>query len=101
MNHLLKSPFCVHPKTGRVCIPIDPKLADTFDPFKVPTVRTLCEEIDEYDRQNPNDAGITNDTDKTSLKAAIDVFKTSFLNSMSKEVKAGFRERQEAENMEF
>ena len=32
MNHLLKAPFCVHPKTGRVCVPIDPAVADHFDP---------------------------------------------------------------------
>ena len=32
MNHLLKAPFCVHPKTGRVCVPIDPAFADDFDP---------------------------------------------------------------------
>jgi DNA primase small subunit len=52
-NHLLKAPFCIHPKTGRVCIPIDPLHAEEFNPFTVPTVRMLCEEIDEYDQLHP------------------------------------------------
>lgn len=46
-NHLLKAPFCVHPKTGRVCVPVDPTRIDEFDPAKVPTVGQLLKEIDE------------------------------------------------------
>ena len=46
-NHLLKAPFCVHPKTGRVCVPVDPMKIEEFDPAGVPTVGQLLKEIDE------------------------------------------------------
>ncbi|KAJ3090241.1 primase, DNA, polypeptide 1 (49kDa) [Quaeritorhiza haematococci] len=46
LNHLLKSPFCVHPKTGRVCVPIDPAHCEKFDPLSVPTLSELIEELE-------------------------------------------------------
>ena len=54
-NHLLKSPFCVHPKTGRVCVPIDPDAMDInndFNPFAVPTIAQLATELNEYHKNN-------------------------------------------------
>ena len=45
-NHLLKAPFCVHPKTGRICVPLDPASIDSFDPERVPTVGQLLQELD-------------------------------------------------------
>ncbi len=45
-NHLLKAPFCVHPGTGRVCVPVDPNEVDMFDPAAVQTIGQLLEELD-------------------------------------------------------
>eukprot|EP00834_Sanchytrium_tribonematis_P005474 NODE_333_length_9325_cov_0.557230.p3 type:complete len:370 gc:universal NODE_333_length_9325_cov_0.557230:1209-2318(+) len=42
MNHLLKSPFCVHPKTGRVCLPIWD--IDGFNPTKCLTIEQANED---------------------------------------------------------
>jgi DNA primase small subunit len=47
MNHLLKAPFCIHPKTGNVCVTIDPEDPYAFDPTKVPTLRQLVAALDE------------------------------------------------------
>lgn len=37
-NHLLKAPFCVHPKTGKICVPINASAVAKFDPLTVPTI---------------------------------------------------------------
>lgn len=42
----------VHPKTGRVCVPIDPTNVREFDPFAVPTLGQLVRQIDQYDKDN-------------------------------------------------
>jgi DNA primase small subunit len=41
INHLLKAPFCVHPKTGNVCVPFDPKKYEELD-FANLTTLTTC-----------------------------------------------------------
>lgn len=45
-NHLLKAPFCVHPATGRVCVPVDPDHVAEFKPEEVPTAAQLLNELD-------------------------------------------------------
>jgi len=69
INHLLKSPFCVHPKTGRVCVPIDPKDVDSFDPFTVPTISELCHEVENVQQTDdePSDENTNPSHKKHSL----------------------------------
>ncbi|XP_061369856.1 uncharacterized protein LOC133312638 [Gastrolobium bilobum] len=82
MNHLLKAPFCVHPNTGRICVPIDPNRCEEFDPTTVPSLSQLLEEL--------NNEGMRADVDEwdgTSLGNAITLFRSSFLQPLLKACK--------------
>lgn len=83
MNHLLKAPFCVHPKTGRVCVPIDPNCCEEFDPTAVPTLSKLLEEIN----MGALRADVGNEWDRTSLGKSIRFFRSSFLQPLLKSCK--------------
>lgn len=59
-NHLLKAPFCVHPKTGKVCVSFNPSAVSKFDPTTVPTLRQLLVEVDEFDKKDAEDGSEKN-----------------------------------------
>lgn len=71
LNHLLKAPFCVHPKTSRVCVPIDLGATVEFDPFAVPTLEQLERELNE----NVSDQPSAKPFERTSLRPYIEYFK--------------------------
>jgi DNA primase small subunit len=120
-NHLLKSPFCVHPKTGRVCVPIQVATVDEFDPFSVPTLAQLMQELDDYavahptvttrvdddgdtgmeirDKKNSTSKGndALQDWQKTSLKAYFEPFQKEFLDPLVKSLRRKERDAAEAQ----
>lgn len=98
LNHLLKSPFVIHPGTGRVCVPIDTSRLHKFDPMAVPTVHELLREIDEWKGEEGEKEKVA-DWEKTSLKPYIEVFR-GFVNGLLKE-EGKKRERDEGVKMEF
>jgi len=106
-NHLLKSPFVIHPGTGRVCVPIDARRIEEFDPLAVPTVTQLLQQIDEWHTRNKDmseeEKAKVADWQKTDLKPYVEYFKGHVANLL-KEESRGKRERATdggAESMEF
>ncbi|KAK9475395.1 DNA primase small subunit [Dipodascopsis tothii] len=89
LNHLLKSPFCVHPKTGRVCVTIDARDPGKFDPMAVPTVAQLLNEIDSYAGDD------VPDFEKTSLAPYLRQFH-SFVAGLMKDEMRDKRQRDKA-----
>jgi DNA primase small subunit len=80
-NHLLKAPFCVHPKTGRICVPIDPERIDEFDPDTVPTVSQLLRELD---AGTPESTG--EEHSGLSLRQVTGLSRLRFLHRLGKDV---------------
>lgn len=125
-NHLLKSPFVVHPGTGRVCVPISGDASkhdvDEFDPFEVPKVTELLAEIDQWQskvKKEESEDGIgvqdgfvqdaggvrkVQDWEKTRLKPYIETFEKFVRDLVKDESVRVKREREEdgtADGMEF
>lgn len=104
LNHLLKSPFVVHPGTGRVCVPIDTTSYDTiegFDPLGVPTVQGLLAEIDAWKGDESEGAPAVADWEKTSLKPYVEYFRSFVAGIMRDERDARIKREREEESMEF
>ncbi|ODQ79756.1 hypothetical protein BABINDRAFT_161456 [Babjeviella inositovora NRRL Y-12698] len=92
--HLLKSPFCIHPSTGNICVPFDPRDGD-FHPTKSPNLAQLLEELEAWD-ENPDNADIGKklaDWEKTSMKPYVDLFR-KFVAGLLKDEFKGKRERE-------
>ncbi|XP_073313812.1 uncharacterized protein [Primulina huaijiensis] len=83
MNHLLKAPFCIHPKTGHVCVPIDPKHCEKFDPSSVPTLSKLLEELNMGALRSDGEDELEN----SMLGQSIKIFRSSFLQPLLKSCK--------------
>jgi DNA primase small subunit len=105
LNHLLKSPFVVHPGTGRICVPIDTGDLEGFDPLNVPTLQTLVKDIDLWTEEaaaaetveggDGSEAKHVQDWEKTSLKPYIDYFR-SFVTGLMKDEREIKREAEVA-----
>ena len=106
MNHLLKSPFCIHPKTGTVCVPIDVRTVEEFDPLGQPTVLGLLSEINKWHEENDTQGDASSeskkipDWEKTSLKPYVQYFE-AFVAGMLKDEPPVKREPRGADAMEY
>ncbi|KAI8601148.1 hypothetical protein EDD21DRAFT_375246 [Dissophora ornata] len=89
IRHLLKSPFCIHPKTGRVCVPIPIETCEDFNPTEPPTVPQLVRELNEYDAKHPptEDGPKLQDWQKTSLRGHVEVFER-FVKGIQEDIRA-------------
>lgn len=88
VNHLLKSPFCAHPKTGRLCVPVDAARIDAFVPDKVPHLGQLDAEL--------NAGG------NTSLAPYLSFFRKKFLHPLQASCRAhAAQQRRSAPDLTF
>ncbi|XP_075163656.1 DNA primase small subunit [Haematobia irritans] len=91
-NHLLKAPFCIHPSTGKVCVPFNASAAAKFNPTAVPNIAQLLQEINAFDEKNKNEEesdekSRIKDYKKTSMFKGVVVFE-EFVRKLETGLKA-------------
>ncbi|XP_014234485.1 DNA primase small subunit-like [Trichogramma pretiosum] len=90
LTHLLKSPFSVHPDTGKIGIPLDIKTIENFDIKLVPNVFDIFDQVDAYDlkAKNQDMAGQVNkkvsEIEKTNLNQYLKIFR-EFIDELEKD----------------
>jgi DNA primase small subunit len=116
LNHLLKSPFVVHPATGKVCVPLEPAKVFEFDPdADCPTVAQLLRQLNSYEAAHKDDnqptksnyknnetasTTVKQDWEKTSLRPFVQLFE-KHCNAIAKETRALRRAQQEQQATDF
>ncbi|SCW02398.1 LAFE_0F05556g1_1 [Lachancea fermentati] len=85
--HLLKAPFCIHPATGNVCVPI----TEGFTPSDAPRLIELQQQMESNG----------NIVEETSLKPYLSHFHNFVKNLMRKELKQSKREREDETEIDF
>ncbi|KAJ6253880.1 DNA primase small subunit [Anaeramoeba flamelloides] len=92
LNHLLKSPFSVHTGTEnkKICIPINPKECDDFDPTDPKCVPTLIGVVNDLNNSKKNQNLNYNSTD---LKKYVDMFVNDFLKPLRVQLEKEHKER--------
>lgn len=82
LNHLLKMPFSVHPTTGQICVPINFQEIAVFNPFTVPTLKILIDEINYIPTSQNEKLNSIEFIKKTSFYAFIKIF-SFFVNNLA------------------
>lgn len=117
--HLLKSPFCIHPSTGNICVPFDPyqNLSGNpddndygFNPMNAPNLKVLQNEFEAWETRTLNNYSTEgpelensrnlSDYEKTSMKPYIDYF-ARFVNNLLKAELKGVSKRSREDDLEF
>ncbi|CAD8199461.1 unnamed protein product [Paramecium pentaurelia] len=88
INHLLKGPFSIHPKTQRVCVPFNLKDSSQFNPLDTPTLPNIIQKLAELpnelkQRENENKIFPFLGKEIQSLKKYIELFE-DFISKYNK-----------------
>ncbi|KAL4400747.1 p48 polypeptide of DNA primase [Malassezia pachydermatis] len=74
-NHLLKSPFVVHPSTGRICVPLELAQIQSFDPQTgAPTVAQVLQELNNTHMDTNDKESQRGEWEKTSMRPFVEQF---------------------------